>query len=116
MWKQKKGRKFSRETGQRRALLRSLAESLFVHEKIKTTEAKAKEVLIFSDKLITRAKNGDLASRRYLSGLFKKELAKKIMNDIAPRYKDRKGGYSRIMKVGQRKSDGADMAIIELIK
>lgn len=116
MWKQKKGRKFSRKTDQRKALLRSLAESLFVREKIKTTEAKAKEALRVCEKLITQAKKGDLASRRYLAGYFKKDLVKKIVNEIAPRYKERKGGCVRIIKIEPRKSDGAKMAIIELIK
>jgi large subunit ribosomal protein L17 len=116
MWKQKKGRKFGRKTDQRRALLRSLAESLFTKERIKTTEAKAKEASVLSEKLITQAKKGDLASRRYLAGYFKKDLVKKIVDEIAPRYKTRKGGYTRIIKVEPRKSDGAKMAIIELIK
>lgn len=116
MWKQKKGRKFSRKTDQRKALLRSLAESLFLKEKMKTTEAKAKEALILCENLITRAKKKDLASRRYLAGYFGKDLAKKIIDEIAPRYKDRQGGYIRIIKLGPRKSDSAKMAIIEFIK
>lgn len=116
MWKQKKGKKFSRKTDQRKALLRSLAESLFLKEKIRTTEAKAKEALILCEKIITQAKKGDLSSKRVLAGYFKKDLAKKITDEIAPRYKDRKGGCIRIIKLEPRKSDGAKMAIIELIK
>ena len=116
MWKGKRGRKLSRETGQRKALLRSLAESLFLHEKMKTTEAKAKETSIFAEKLITIAKRKDLNSRRQLAGYFNKTLVKKIVDELGERYKDRKGGYTRIVKMGPRKSDGARMAIIELIK
>lgn len=85
-------------------------------ERIKTTEAKAKEVLPFAEKLITRAKKGDLSSRRILAGLFSPETVKKLMDEIAPRYKDRKGGCLRIIKLGPRQSDGAKIAIIELVK
>lgn len=116
MWKQKKGRKFSRKTDQRKALLRSLAEALFIKEKIRTTEAKAKETAIFAEKLITQAKKGDLASSRYLATYFNKDLTKKIMKEIAPKYKERKGGYTRVIKTEPRKSDAARMAIVELIK
>jgi len=116
MWKRKKGRKFSRKTDQRKALLRSLAESLFLKEKIKTTEAKAKETMIFANKLLTKAKKGDVNSRRYLSGYFNNKLVKKIVEDIAPKYKDRKGSCIRIIKIEPRRSDAAKRAIIELIK
>jgi len=116
MKKKIKGRKFSREKDQRKALLRSLAEALFLQEKIKTTEAKAKEVSGFAEKLITKARKGDLASRRYLAKFFGKDLVKKIVNEIGPRYKERQGGYTRIIKLDPRKTDGAKMAIIELIK
>jgi large subunit ribosomal protein L17 len=110
-----KGRKFSRESTQRKALLRSLARSLFLEEKIKTTEAKAKETSRFAEKIITRAKKGDLASRRILSGSFDQKTVKKLLNDIGPKYKDRAGGCTRVIKLGQRKSDSARMAIIELV-
>jgi large subunit ribosomal protein L17 len=116
MRKLKKGRKLSRKSDQRKALLKSLARSLFLKERIKTTEAKAKEVLPFAEKLITRAKKGDLSSRRILAGLFSPETVKKLMDEIAPGYKDRKGGCLRIIKLGPRQSDGARMAIIELVK
>lgn len=116
MRKRKKGRKLSREKNQRKALLRSLAEALFLNERIKTTEAKAKEVLRFAEKLITRAKKGDLTSRRYLARFFAKDLVKKLVDEIGPRYKKRKGGYTRIIKLGPRKHDGAKMAIIELVE
>ena len=116
MKKQKKGRKFGREKSQRKALLRSLAEALFLNEKIKTTEAKAKEVSGFAEKLITRSKKGDLAARRHLAGYFGRDLVKKLIGEIGPRYKKRKGGYTRIIRLEPRKSDGAKMAVIELVK
>lgn len=116
MKKRKKGRKFSRETDQRKILLKSLARSFFFREKIKTTEAKAKEISGFSEKLITKAKKGDLSAKRSLSRFFSNSLVKKLIEEIAPRYKERNGGYTRVIKLGQRKSDGAKMAIIELVK
>lgn len=94
----------------------SLASSLISKEKIKTTQAKAKEVSSFVEKQITRAKAGSLHSRRLSAGLFTPRTVKKLFNEIAPRYKERKGGYTRIMKLGQRKINGAKMAIIELVK
>ncbi len=116
MRKRKRGRKFSRKRDQRKALLKSLATSLFLHEKIKTTEAKAKEISGFVERFITKAKKGDLSSIRFLNRFFSKKIIEKLIKDIAPRYKERKGGYTRIIKLGQRKSDGAKMAIIELVK
>lgn len=116
MRKRNKGRKLSRKTGQRKALLKSLARELFLKEKIRTTEAKAKEVLSFAEKQITRAKAGDLAAKRLLARKFSPEVVKKLVNEIGPRYQERKGGYTRIIKLGPRQSDGAKMAIIELIK
>lgn len=116
MRKLKKGRKLSRKRNQRKALLKLLAANFFLKEKIKTTEAKAREFSSFAEKLITRAKKGDLSSRRLLAKYFSKELVKKLVNDIGPRYKERKGGYTRIIKLGPRKSDGARMAIVELVK
>ena len=116
MRKRKKGRKLSRKRDQRKALLRSLAVSLILKEKIKTTEAKAKEVSGFVEKQITRARTGSLHSRRLLARFFTQKTIKKLVDEIAPRYKERKGGYTRIIKLGQRKSNGAKMAIIELVK
>lgn len=116
MRKLKKGRKLSRKRNQRRALLKLLAANLFLREKIKTTEAKAKELSPFAEKLISRAKKGDLASRRLLVKYLPKNLVKKLVDQIGPRYKERKGGYTRVIKLGPRKSDGAKMAIIELVK
>ena len=116
MRKRKRGRRLSRKKDQRKALIKSLAQALTLKEKIKTTEAKAKELAPFFDKQVTRAKVGDLAARRLLSARFSQAVVKKLIAEIAPRYKDRKGGYTRIIKLGQRKSDGARLAIIELVK
>lgn len=116
MKKRKIGRKLSREKGQRNALLKSLARALFLHERVKTTEAKAKEVSRFAQKSITKAKKGDLSARRHLARFFSKNITKKLVDDIGKRYKDRPGGYTRVVKLGPRKSDGAKMAIIELVK
>ena len=96
--------------------MQGLAASLFLKEKIRTTEARAKELSGFAEKKITRAKVGNLASRRLLASFFSEPVVKKLVEEIAPKYKDRKGGYTRITKLGQRKSDGARMAIIELVK
>jgi len=116
MRKLKKGRKFSRKRDQRKALLKSLIGSLFLHEKIKTTEARAKEISRFAEKFITKAKKGDLASRRFLARYFSPKITKKLIDEIGPKYKERKGGYLRVIKLGPRKSDGARIAIIELVK
>ena len=116
MRKRKRGRKLSRKRDQRKALLKSLAANLFLKERIKTTEAKAKEISAFSEKFITKAKKPDVSSIRLLARFFTSEVVKKLVNEIAPRYKDKKGGYVRIIKLDPRKSDGAKMAIIELIK
>jgi len=115
MKKLKKGRKLSRKRNQRRALLKSLARALFLKGKMKTTQAKAKEVSRFAEKCITRSKKGDLASRRILTRYFSKDLVKKLIDEIGPKYKERKGGYTRIIKLGPRKSDGAKMTVIELV-
>jgi large subunit ribosomal protein L17 len=116
MRKRKKGRRLSKKRNQRKALLRSLASTLILKEKVKTTEAKAKEVSPFLEKQISRAKIGNLVSRRTLANFFSPQIVKKLVNEIGPRYKERKGGYTRIIKLGPRKSDGAKMAVIELVK
>lgn len=115
MKKRKRGRKLSRKRDQRKALLKTLASALILNEKIRTTEAKAKEVSRFVEKFITRAKKRDLASRRHLVKFFSSQTVRKLINEIGPRYKERSGGYTRIIKLGPRKSDGAKMAIIELV-
>lgn len=116
MRKRHKGRKLSRKRDQRRALLKSLARELFLREKIKTTEAKAKELKSFCEKFIERAKEKNLTNLRYLRRFFDKETVKKLFEEIAPKYRERKGGYTRVIKIGQRQSDGAKMAIIELVE
>lgn len=111
-------RKFGRTKTGRRALLNSLAFNLLTREKIKTTLPKAKELRPFIEKLVTRAKKGDMAGRRQiisrLGGSHSREV-KKLFEVIAPKYADKKGGYTRIMKLGVRKSDSAPMAIIEFV-
>jgi large subunit ribosomal protein L17 len=116
MKKRRKGRKLNRTKDQRKALLKSLARELVLKERIKTTEAKAKELSGFLEKKITKAKADNLASRRTLLKYFSPSLVKRLVEEIAPRYKDRKGGYTRIIKMGPRESDGARIAIIELVK
>lgn len=113
-----KKRKLGRVKKQRTALLRSLTLSLIEHEQIKTTEAKAKEMRPFVEKLITRGKNPSVYSRRILSARLggNKIIVKKLVDEVAPRYKDRAGGYTRITKLPNRKSDASPMAIIELIE
>jgi len=90
--------------------------NFFMHEKIKTTEAKAKELRSIAEKMITKAKKINLANRRILAQDLTPKITKKIIEEIAPRYTGRQGGYTRIIKLGPRNSDGAKMAIIELVK
>jgi len=116
MRKRKQGRKFHRTRDQRKALLKELACQLFLRERIKTTEVKAKALKGFAEKFLTRAGKGDLASRRHLLRFFSKKIVKKLIDEIGPRFKGRSGGYTRLIKFGPRKSDGAKMAIIELVK
>lgn len=116
MRKLKKGRKLSRKKDQRKALLKSLAAALVLREKIKTTEAKAKETSSFVEKQINRAKTNNIHTRRILAKFFTPEVVKKLVEEIGPRYKERKGGYTRIIKLGQNKSNAAKMAFIELVK
>jgi len=116
MRKLNKGRILSRPKNQRKALLRTLANSLFLREKIKTTEAKAKELRPVAEKFITKAKKNNLFSRRILARDLTPIIVKKLVDDIAPRYQERRGGYTRIIKLGPRHSDGAKMVIIELVK
>ena len=110
-------RKFGRQADQRVALLRSLVEALVLKESIVTTESKAKELKKIIEPLITKAKSGTLAARRLiLSRLGNRErVAKKIMDVLALRYKDRKGGYTRVTKVFIKSSDARKSALIELV-
>jgi len=109
-------RKFGRERGQRTALLKSLALALVVHKKITTTEAKAKELRPFVEKLLTRAKIKTLASRRLLvSRLGDEHGVSELIGTLAPKYEKRAGGYTRIVKLPRRLSDGSAMAMIEFV-
>jgi large subunit ribosomal protein L17 len=110
-------RKFGRDKTQKRALLNSLALNLIVREKIKTTEPKAKELRPFMEKLITRAKKGDMNTRRLIIAKLSNRTkeVKKLFEVLAPKYAAKKGGYTRILKLGARKSDGAKMAVIEFV-
>ena len=109
-------RKLGRESSHRRAMLRNLATSFLEHGKIKTTVPKAKEVRSIVEKLITRGKKGDLHSRRIVEGyLFSTTTCKKVFTDYATRFKDRPGGYTRIIKFGARFGDGAEMCSLELV-
>ncbi|HLR65922.1 50S ribosomal protein L17 [Virgibacillus alimentarius] len=115
-------RKLGRRTEDRMALLRNLASDLIIHERIETTEAKAKELKSIVDKMITLGKRGDLHARRQASAfLYNQEadennnVIQKLFDDVAARYEDRQGGYTRVLKLGDRQGDGAAMAIIELV-
>jgi len=115
-------RKLGRTTSTRMALLRNLATDLIIHERLETTEAKAKELRPVVEKMITLGKRGDLNARRQAAAfLYNKEteednnVIQKLFDDIATRYEDRQGGYTRVLKLGPRRGDGAKMAIIELV-
>jgi large subunit ribosomal protein L17 len=109
-------KRLGRATDQRIALMRSQVDSLFRHSRIRTTLQKAKESQRMAEKLITLARRGDLAARRrVLRKVRDKELVKHLFEEIAPRYADRPGGYTRVIKAGLRSGDAAQMAILELI-
>lgn len=113
---QKKKITLDRKTAARRSLLANLAESLVLYEKIKTTKAKAKAMRPLVEKLITKAKSQNLSARRdIMKILYTANAVKKLMEDIGPRYKDRRGGYTRIIVLNNRKGDNAPEAIIELV-
>jgi large subunit ribosomal protein L17 len=109
-------RKLGRPTDHRIAMLRNLVTSLLEHGRIETTVTRAKETKRMTDRMITLAKRGDLHARRQaLAYLYSEDVVKKLFDEIAPKYADRNGGYSRIIKVGPRRGDGSEMAIIELL-
>lgn len=112
----KSNRKFGRPASQRKALKRGVISSLFLYGKIETTLAKAKEFAPEAEKIITKAKNNSLHSRRILLKLLNSNIVDKLIHEIAPDYKNRNGGYTRIIKLGARKSDSAEMALLELVK
>lgn len=118
-------RKLNRTSSNRKALFRSLVTDLFLYERIQTTEAKAKELRSIADKMITLAKRGDLHARRQVATYVRREelqgtevpqdAIQKLFGDIAPRYQERNGGYTRITKLGPRRGDAAPMVLIELV-
>ena len=116
------GRVLGRDSAQRKALFRNLIRELYIHERITTTEAKARAIRADAEKLITKAKRGLAdggdrvhAQRGVVSYLNDKTVAKKLFDELAPRYSERNGGYTRIVKLGKRRGDAADMAVIELV-
>ena len=111
-----KNRKLGRTSDQRRAMLRAMTTYLLENGQIKTTYARAKEVAPIADKMITLAKKNDLAAyRQALAYLTKEDVAKKLFDQIGPKYADRNGGYTRVLKMGPRRGDAAEMAIIQLV-
>jgi large subunit ribosomal protein L17 len=115
MYKRIKGKKFSRKTDQRRAFLRSLAVNLIMEERITTTKTRARAASTLTEKMITLAKKGNLAAIKKLSSMLPQVAVKKLITGIAPRFTERTGGYTRIMKLGQRYKDGAEMAVAEFV-
>ena len=117
-------RKLGRTSSQRKAVFRDLVTDLFLYERIQTTEAKAKELRKIADRMITLAKRGDLHARRQAAAFVRPEpvnedatqdVVQKLFADIAPRFAERNGGYTRIIKVGPRRGDAAPMVLIELV-
>jgi large subunit ribosomal protein L17 len=120
MW----NRKFGRKADHRKAMLRNLATSVIMYGKVETTEAKAKDMRSVVDELITLGKKGDLAARRQAAAYIRnvvadeatqKTVLQKLFDEVAPKYKDRNGGYTRVIKTGTRRGDSAPMAFIELV-
>ncbi|MGE3335480.1 MAG: 50S ribosomal protein L17 [Rhodospirillaceae bacterium] len=110
------GRKFNRTKGHRRALMANLANALLKHEQITTTLPKAKDLRPYVERMITLGKKGTLAHRRLAAGRLRDEsIVQKLFNVLGPRYKDRNGGYTRVIKAGFRHGDTAPMAVIELV-
>lgn len=113
----KSGRKLGRNTSHRKAMMRNMVTSLFAHEKITTTDARAKELRKLAEKLITLAKRGDLHARRLVSEVVSdRKVVGKLFEQVAPRYASRPGGYTRIIKLGFRAGDNASLSIIELVE
>jgi large subunit ribosomal protein L17 len=113
---QRAGKKLGRDSSHRKALYSNLAGALIQHGRIETTEAKAKAVRPFAEKMITLGKRGDLAARRQaLAALRSNDVVHQLFADVAPRFAERPGGYTRIVKLGPRHGDAADMAYLELV-
>jgi large subunit ribosomal protein L17 len=112
----KAGKKLGRTSSHRLATMRNMVTSFLQHEQIETTDAKAKELKRLADKMVSLGKRGDLHARRQAMSILRDEsVGKKLFDDIAPRFKDRSGGYTRILKVGRRHGDNAPVSIIELV-
>ena len=110
------GKKLGRDSAHRKALYSNLAGSLFQHGRIKTTEAKAKAVKPFAEKMITLGKRGDLHARRLaMAELRSNDVVHRLFADVAPRFAERQGGYTRVVKLGPRQGDAASMALLELV-
>ena len=108
--------RLSRKTGHRKSLIRNMVTSLLKYERIKTTKAKAKAVKRFAEKMITRAKTDTVHNRRIIAkSLWEKGVLAKLFKEIGPRFKDRPGGYTRIIRIGQRFGDAAEMVFLELV-
>lgn len=108
------GRKLNRTSAHRKALFKNLVLALIHHERIQTTDAKAKEMRRFADRMVTLGKQGDLAAhRRAFAFLQSHEAVKKLFDEIAPRFKDRNGGYTRVIKFGVRRGDAAPLSVVE---
>jgi large subunit ribosomal protein L17 len=113
----KKGRQLSRTRSHRKATMRNLATSLFRHGRIETTTAKAKELRPYAERLITLARRGDVHARRLAAMKIQdRDVLGKLFDEIAPRYMERPGGYTRVLKLGNRKGDAAEMSLIELVR
>ena len=113
----KKGARLGSNPSHQRLMLRNLAQSLFEHERIQTTEAKAKLLRPYADRLITKAKKGGVHDRRQvLTAIHNRDVVHKLFADIAPRFSARNGGYTRVLKLGPRNGDGARMALVELVQ
>ncbi len=109
-------RKLGRPTDHRQAMLRNLVTSLLKNERIETTVTRAKEAKRMTDKMITLGKRGDLHARRQvLAYVYEEDIVTKLFDEIAPKYEDRNGGYTRVLRVGPRRGDGAEIAILELV-
>ena len=116
---QKRGRKFNRTASHRKAMMSNLASALILHKRIQTTDAKGKELRGFVERLVTYAKQGDVHGRRLIQKKIRGKRAKQIANilihDIAPTYENRKGGYTRLIKLNNRKNDNALISLIEFV-
>ena len=113
---QKAGRKLGRNSSHRKALFRNMVTSLLEHEKIQTTDAKAKELRGIAERMITLGKRGDLHARRQaLAFIRNDEVTAKLFDELADRYRERPGGYTRVIKIGNRAGDAAPQAIVELV-